>query len=159
MAYQFHTQYEQGKRAEAFLDRYFSRWFIVAPIPVGREKAEGFDRIFTRRSNYEQLKIEYKADWTAAVSGNAFLETVSVDSEHKAGWVYTSQADVLVYFVPPHGLIHMLSLTSLRALLPSWRLRFREVTAPNDGYNTRGLLVPLAQFGKYAVKRTVEPQA
>jgi hypothetical protein len=153
--YKFRDQLDQGKRAEAFLDSYFSRWFGIFPVSLETELRDGYDRIFQRRSDGERLKIEYKADWQAAETGNAFIETISVYEERKPGWAHTSQADMLIYFVPPHGHIHMLRLPLIRMMLPSWKLRYREVPAPNQGYKTYGLLVPLLQLGRFGNVRQV----
>jgi hypothetical protein len=154
--YSFQAQLGQGKRAEDFLDHYFARWFRIQPVALDTELRDGYDRIFTRKRDGEQLKIEYKADWQAADSKNAFIETISVYEERKLGWVYTSQADMLIYFVPPLGVIHMVPLGAIRFVLPGWKLRYREVHAPNEGYRTYGVLVPLAQMGRLGVTRQVE---
>ncbi len=153
--YDFKAQLALGKQAEAFLDRYFSRWFTIQQVDAQTERRDGYDRVFTRKNNGERLKIEYKADWQAAETHNAFIETISVYEARTPGWAYTSQADMLIYYVPPLGVIHMLPLEVVRFMLPGWKLRYREVPAPNDGYHTYGVLVPLAQFAKFGRKRTV----
>jgi hypothetical protein len=153
--HKFRDQLHEGKRAEAFLDTFFSRWFHIHPVSLDTELRDGYDRIYQRRGNGERLKIEYKADWQAAETGNAFIETISVYEERKPGWAHTSQADMLLYFVPPRGAIYMLPLTAIRFMLPSWKLRYREVPAPNQGYKTYGLLVPLLQLGRFGNVRQV----
>jgi hypothetical protein len=157
--YKFRDQLDQGKRAEHFLDDYFSRWFRIQPVPLDTELREGYDRLFTRRLDGETLKIEYKADWHAARSRHAFIETISIYEDHKPGWAYSSQADMLIYFVPPLGMIHMIPLGAIRFLLPGWKLRYREVPAPNEGYKTYGVLVPLTVLGRLGPARKVMPWA
>jgi hypothetical protein len=151
----FQDQLHEGKRAEHFLDIYFARWFHIHPVSLDTELRDGYDRVFQRRNNAERLKIEYKADWQASDTGNAFIETISVYEERKPGWAYTSQADMLIYFVPPRGAVYMLPLSAIRFMLASWKLRYREVPAPNQGYKTYGILVPLLQFGRFGNVRQV----
>jgi hypothetical protein len=157
--YKFRDQFDQGKRAEDFLDHYFARWFHIQPVALETELSEGYDRIYTRKIDGEQLRIEYKADYQAAESKNAFIETISVYEDRKPGWAYTSQADMLIYYVPPLGTIHMIPLGAIRIMLPGWKLRFREVHAPNEGYRTYGLLVPLAVLARLGPTRQVKPAA
>lgn len=153
--HKFRDQFEQGKRAEAFLDHYFSRWFHIYRVSLDTELRDGYDRIFQRRTDDERLRIEYKADWQAAETGNAFIETISVYEERKPGWAHTSRADMLIYYIPPRGALHMIPLPAIRFMLPSWKLRYREVPAPNEGYKTYGILVPLLQFARLGNVRQV----
>jgi hypothetical protein len=153
--YRFETQHALGKQAEQFLDHYFARWYIIQTIDLATEIRDGYDRIFIRKHDQQAIRVEYKADWQAAATGNAFIETISIYEERKPGWAHTSQADMLIYFVPQMGQVYMLPLAALRLILPSWKLRYREVPAPNEGYKTYGILVPLTQFSKFGALRVV----
>jgi hypothetical protein len=153
--YNFKDQLEQGKRAEGFLDHYFSRWYHIQPVALDVELRDGYDRLYRRKSDGEARKVEYKSDWLAADTGNAFIETISVYEQRKPGWIYTSQADILIYYIPPKGEIHMLALPMLRMIFPSWKLRYKEVPAPNEGYKTYGVLVPMGQFTRFALTHRV----
>ncbi len=93
--------------------------------------------------------IEYKTDFRAHETGHAFIETVSVDTEDKAGWAYTSQADYLVYYAPALKAIYVMPLDSLRALLPGWLEVYPSRQAQNKTYATHGLLVPLEEFARH----------
>lgn len=148
--YNFKDQLERGKRAEGFLDHYFARWYHVQSVALDTELRCGYDRLFVGKADGETRRVEYKADWTAAETGNAFIETISIYEQRKPGWIYTSQADVLVYYIPPKGEIHMLALPVLRLIFPSWKLRYKEAPAPNEQYKTYGVLVPLAQLTRFA---------
>jgi len=90
--------------------------------------------------------VEYKTDHTAARTGNAFIETISVDSEQKAGWAFTSQADVVLYYVPGRDQVYVLRTTAVRSRLPFWLQACEVRQVPNDGYHTHGLLVPLDEL-------------
>ncbi len=84
--YDFKAQLALGKQAEYFLDRFFSRWFVIEPVDAQTERRDGYDRTFVRKTNGERLKIEYKADWQAAETHNVFVETISVYEERTPGW-------------------------------------------------------------------------
>jgi hypothetical protein len=40
-------------------------------------------------------------------------------------------------------------------IFPSWKLRYKEVPAPNEGYKTYGVLVPMGQFTRFALTHRV----
>lgn len=131
------------------LDRYFARWYrILAATPD--EQREGIDRWFYALRRPRSFAIEYKTDWTASRTGNAFIETVSVDTRDRAGWAYTSAADLLLYYLPGRASIYVLALTALRYRLPFWTQQYPIREIPNDGYHTHGLLVPLDELARSA---------
>ncbi len=142
--YDFRTQLARGARGEAALDRLFARWYAITPATAA-EQRQGIDRHFVAPPG-RQLTIEYKTDWTAARTGKAFVETVSVDTANKPGWAYTSQAEHLVYFIPPDDLVYVLRFTVLREQLARWVRVYPGRAIPNRGYHTHGLLVPLREF-------------
>lgn len=143
MAYQFDAQHADGLAGEAFLDALFSRWYRIRPATAAQQR-RGIDRWF--RTATRRLAVEYKTDHTAARTGNAFVETVSVDTTHKPGWIYTSQADYLVYYIPPDGLVYVLRFAVLRRELARWVALYPVRRIPNEGYHTHGLLVALWEF-------------
>lgn len=160
MAYSFATQKRSGLAHEATLDAFFERWFVVAKMDHDDPSASdarraarkgmqlmGVDRLFTSRADGARYTVEYKADTRAGETGNAFIETVSVDARRKAGWAYTSCAQILAYYLPTTGRVYVVNLPALRAKLPDWVRRFsppRKI--PNRGYNTLGLTVPLSEL-------------
>lgn len=149
--YRFDQQLEQGEQGEAFLDRYFARWFRILPATPD-EQREWIDRWFYALRRPRSFAVEYKTDWTASRTGNAFIETVSVDTCDRAGWAYTSEADVLLYYLPGSATIYVLTLTALRYRLPFWAQLYPLREIPNDGYHTHGLLVPLTELEQSALR-------
>jgi hypothetical protein len=147
--YQFQAQLDKGEQAEAQLDRYFAEWLHIRPA-TRDEQRQGIDRIYTDRCTGNTLKVEYKTDWTAGRTGNAFVETISVDTTNKPGWAYTSKADVLVYYVPGDELIYWIRFADLRRHLVRWAQKYEARKIPNRGYHTHGLLVPLSEFERIA---------
>jgi hypothetical protein len=149
MTYTYDAQKTKGDAGESFLDQVFAADYEVRPATCA-EQRRGIDRIFTRRQTGQRLAIEYKTDYKAAHTGNAFVETVSVDTAGKAGWAYSSEADYLMYYIPADGLIYVLALETLRRELPRWVREYPLRAAQNEGYATHGVLVPLDEFERYA---------
>ena len=151
MTYQFARQLAQGQAYEQLLDERFADKYIIQ-LATPQQQRQGIDRVFRpRAAPHEVLYIEYKADRTASRTGNAFVETVSVDTADKPGWAVSSQADWLFYLVAgDEEALYIIRMADLRARLPAWRRRYAERRIPNDGYHTVGLLVPLHKFEKIA---------
>lgn len=142
--YAFKEQLTKGEASEKKLDAIFSKDYIIMPVSMDMQR-QGIDRLFTRREGGDTLKIEYKTDWTAGRTHNAFVETVSVDIANKPGWAHSSQADYLIYYVPGDELIYIIRFKDLRSILKQWS-NYPTRKIPNKGYNTVGLLVPLREF-------------
>jgi hypothetical protein len=151
MTYTFDTQLTKGAAAETQLDGFFAQWFDIEPASPA-EQRRGIDRTFTPQAGGKPFKVEYKTDWTASKTGNAFVETVSVDTHDKPGWAHTSQADYLIYFLPDDLLIYVLRFATLRRLLARWQREYPVRKIPNKGYYTHGLLVPLREFEQHAAQ-------
>lgn len=149
MTYNFDAQKARGDAGEAFLDCWFADTYNIRPA-TREEQRRGIDRIFRHRQTAERLAVEYKTDYKAARTGNAFVETVSVDTAGKTGWAYSSEADYLIYYVPGDELIYVLTLETVRRELPRWVQEYPPRAARNEGYATHGVLVPLDEFEKYA---------
>jgi hypothetical protein len=148
--YAFKEQLAKGEKSENKLDRFFAEWYDIKLVGM-TEQRQGIDRIFTKKATGEILKIEYKTDWTARKTHNAFVETISVDTTNKPGWAHSSQADYLIYYIPGDELIYIITFVSLRMRLPVWK-KFPVRSIPNRGYNTIGLLVPLCEFERIALE-------
>ena len=149
--YNFETQLAKGEQAEAVLDAFFSGKFIVEKATPDQQRRE-IDRVLIDRYSKRRIAVEYKTDWTASRSGNAFVETVSVDTRNVRGWAYTSQADYLAYYVPGDKLIYIMRFSTLREQLPGWKYKYQRRAIPNAGYKTIGLLVPLHEFERHSLE-------
>lgn len=145
MTYTFGAQKARGDAGEALLDQVFAADYEIRPA-TRAEQRRGIDRIFTQRKTGRHLAVEYKTDYKAAHTGNAFVETVSVDTAGKAGWAYSSAADYLIYYVPSDEVIYVIALEVLRRELPRWAREYPLRAAQNEGYATHGVLVPLDEF-------------
>ena len=147
----FGESLSRGEGGEDLLDSFFSKWYDIKPA-TREEQRQGIDRHFTRLDTGDHSLVEYKTDWKASETGNAFIETVSVDTADKAGWAHTSKADWLVYFLPNSKVIYIAPFGKLREALPEWLATYPVRPAINRGYNTHGVLVPLAEFEKCTVR-------
>lgn len=149
MIYDFATQLARGQEHERKLDAIFASEYDISPVGMDKQRM-GIDRRYVRKSDGREFWVEYKADSKAGKTGNAFVETISVDTANKPGWAVSSTADILVYLVVEPETIYCISFQRLRARLPVWKRKFREVASMNHEYNTLGLLVPLAEFEQIA---------
>jgi len=154
--YQFNDQLVAGEDGEAYLDAFFRRrGHTILPVTT-EEQRLGIDRVFVTPTG-QSWKVEYKTDFRAGKTGNAFIETVSVDTHGKygkMGWALTSTAEYLFYYVPDHA-IYVIPFLSLRHALPRWMREFPARGALNNRYTTHGVLVPLAQLAEFS-KQTFE---
>jgi hypothetical protein len=141
----FNASYAAGIVGETFLDDLFAKNYEVKQVSR-EDQRKGIDRYFTNRKNNKTFSVEYKTDYRAAETGNAFIETVSVDSAGKVGWAEKSQAKYLVYYIPQLNTIYCLELSAIREQLTRWTETYPTRTARNDGYSTHGVLVPLDEL-------------
>lgn len=137
----------EGKHFEAILDTYFQgKDFLIEPVGLEEDK-RGIDRWFTSPKTNSRFSVQYKADSRASETGNICIETVSVDAPNlKRGWIHTSQADYLAYFLPPENLIYLCRFSDVKARLPQWARTCKRGLAQNNGYVTVSILVPRAAF-------------
>lgn len=151
------NQLGKGEKGEQCLDRHFSKRYDIDPVD-GKQQRQGIDRIWTHKGDGREYTVEYKTDSRTAETGNVFIETMSVDTEEKLGWAYTSKAQLLVYYVPQcetayTGTAYIVEMTKIKKLLPKWSKAYKDrvVSVPNGdengvNYHTWGILVPLAVF-------------
>lgn len=151
MTFDFYQQRSEGQAGEAFLDAFFQARGHSLRTATDDEQRQGIDRVITTPRG-EIMRVEYKTDFRAGETGNAFVETVSVDTADKMGWALTAQADYLIYYLPERA-IYVLPFRSLRWALPGWIRDYPLRTARNNGYETHGVLVPLDVLAALAVQR------
>jgi len=172
--YDFNRQLARGEAAEKLLDELIHQetpWYPLAVTDLEVQR-RGIDRIlldkpaqgvadslFTIASSGGFLKsAEYKADFTGARTHNCFVEMISVREQNKLGWAYTSQADLLVHWLPqPTSLAYVIPFEELRRNLDTWRELYPSRNIPNGEnnqhrYTTTGLLVPQAEFEELAIR-------
>lgn len=148
--YSFDKQNTRGGRGEDFLDAFFEeRGNYVQPATHWQQR-QGIDRIFARESKL--ARVEYKTDYIAHRTGRVFIETIAVGNGGRAGWATTSQADLLVYFIPGLQTIYVMPLAALREKLTEWVQKYPSRPAHNEDFATYGVLVPLDEFEGHATQ-------
>lgn len=147
--YDFNTQLDYGEKQEDELYQYFDQDYIVTKTNLIEQK-KGIDAYLENKFTGKKVSVEIKSDKAASSTGNAFIETVSVDTKKTPGWAYTSQAEYLIYHLPLDKLFYIIKFTWIRKKLDFWRKNCRTRTIPNRGYNTVGLLLPLYFFEQEA---------
>jgi hypothetical protein len=150
-SYDMRQQLAKGEAAERYLDTLFRNQFAIRRA-TREEQRRGIDRVFTRYADQKQFKIEYKADKTAATTGNAFVETISVDTANKPGWAHSCQSDYIFYYIVGTGPVYILRPCDIQKRLKRWTEQYQERRIPNGRYHTVGLLVPLDEFERVAVQ-------
>lgn len=154
--HKFDDKLAEGVRAEAELDAFFRGRFGFEITPATRaEQRLGIDRHFFQPSTGGGAKVDYKTDFRAHETGNAFIETVSVDTAGKPGWAISSHADWIIYYIPALYRVYVLELATIRRWLNLWGEIFQTRVAHNQAYGTHGILVPLEELGAVA-KRVFE---
>ena len=143
----FDASFERGLEGEARLDDLFRPWFAISPAS-DIEQRRGIDRWFVGRKTGWPRSVEYKTDYRTGQTGNVFIETSSVDGK-RAGWAQTSEAEWLVYYVAPHT-AYLARMAAVRDGLARWAARFPERRVYNDGYTSRGVIVPAWEFARCA---------
>lgn len=155
--YTFREQKQKGEVGERVLDSYITRCYHLIPANRFQQKC-GIDRILYLKDNDRPIYLEYKTDWKADATGNAFIETISADAARKAqGWSTTSKADILIYYLPHSGRIYIVPMSRLRSHLEDWIARYRSSTASNEKYRTHGLLVPLPELAAISELAKISP--
>lgn len=139
-------QWNSGSDVANFLDAFFRArgWQIEPTTPYEERKQCLGDRHFRQKDTH--YHVEYKSGIQTFYTGNIFLETVSVDSAGKEGWVYTCKADYILYGALLNHKILVFLPEQLRFVIDDLKLKFREVRTgknQNNGYNTHGVIVPL----------------
>lgn len=137
---------DQGKADEREIDSLMSRRYQIQPVQLATEIDRGIDRYWTEKRTGLRYSVEYKSDRAALKTGNAFLETISNDQTKKAGWIYTTTAQIIVYYVPGQALL-LLSGERLKQAIADGFIKGRRIgSAKNETYYSKGALVPLEEL-------------
>lgn len=160
----FDDSQAKGKPGEDELDRLFSRVYEIHKVTRSQQRNE-IDRVFIRRDTRMEYTIEYKCDFKAEETGNAFIETVSVSTSGAPGWVLKSHAQWLVYYLPISRVIRWVPMLDIKQKFAEWFSRYgrglKEI--PNRGrgggqYITSGFPVPFAEFDRLVRWKRTTPK-
>jgi hypothetical protein len=145
VTHEFRNDLPRGERGEEVIREYLARRGLDVRSVTLTEQRRGIDLVYSIART-----VEVKTDGKAHETGNAAIELVSNDRTGKPGWAYTCEADWLAYYIPADGRVFWLRPDVVRAELDRWQRAHRSFSAPNPGYNTTGVLVPLAEIERIA---------
>lgn len=164
MSNKFETtpQWHSGSSVADFLDKFFRGrgWVIEGTTPHEERVLCIGDKKFRRDGKL--YNVEYKSGIQTFYTGNVFLETVSVDSENKPGWVYTCKADFIAYGALLNGKILIFLPSKLRDCIEGLKTKFptkKTNKGQNTGYDTHGVIVPLAYAEKHLAAKVLRIEA
>lgn len=153
-------QFKSGNNVAQYLDRLFGTKNDIRLTTPHEERVLCLgDRVFTRKADGRIFYIEYKSGLQTVHTLNIFLETVSVDTPCKPGWVYTCQASFIFYAALLNGKILLFRPDKLRAEIADLKTKFKEVKTgkgQSEGYNTHGVIVPLEYAEVHLAERVIE---
>jgi hypothetical protein len=153
----FAAQLAEGQEGEAIIDRWLAARYSDIEPAVMKDQRRGIDRWATDTDG-QRVGIEIKSDGQGHRTGNVFVETISVDRTGKPGWAFTSQADVLIYWLRKNGTGWLLDPATVRAKVWHWTRAYPVKTASNRDYHSYGVLVPTTEFDAIATDTlTLEP--
>jgi len=148
--YDFDESARAGSAGEARVAAHLrEHGFQVTLAATLAEQFAGIDMYATSQEG-ECRSLEVKTDRLAHRTGNAAVETVSNDRTGRPGWIHTTTADFILYLVEVDDVLYWPRPDAMRAELPAWERSCRRFAAPNRGYRTLGLLVPLSEFERVA---------
>lgn len=148
----FRPKLQMGHEGEAFIDRILNGGLfehIEQATPA--EERLGIDRWVTRYDGSRE-SVQYKTDERSRQTGNAFLELFHYGLGYREwGWVILCQADWLIYY-PRWGDVLLWFRPDILKAVAAELLKNRDSyqVAHNRGYETCGVVLPLAEFQKSA---------
>lgn len=159
MGFEDNPQFKNGKSIEAFLDQWFEYqgWQIQHTTPHEERVLCIGDRHYCKDG--QSYNVEYKSGLQTYQTGNVFLETVSVDTDGKAGWVYTSNADFVFYACLFNHKLLIFRPQKLRDYIDVLKQKFPEKPTgkgQNIGYRTWGVCVPLQYAIEHLADKVIE---
>lgn len=149
MTYTFDGQNDKARPYERRVVNAMCKAFGARPARLGREEEMGcqrlgIDAVIDRTDEPYPFRwlIEVKVDFRAAETGNFAVEFLSNDATGRLGWAYTTNSYVCFLNVGT-GDVYVVPGPRIRRRMADWRRQFRTGKAPNKGYQTHSVLVPV----------------
>ncbi len=148
----FQKSLKVGKEGESKLDEHFSNKFDITEVDLNVE-FHGIDRIFTHKKTGSKCAVEYKTDVREGTTGNVFIETWSNKESGKKGWIFTSLAQWLYFYLPSSSEACIIEMTQIKILLPKIEKEYAVKKAFNKSskgfYTSEGIVVPSVKFKEW----------
>ena len=154
----FFNDLSRGKAGEELIDRYYKNIFEIEEVTLASERGNGIDRVYRFGDNV--FTVEYKFDFRARKTGNAYIEVLIEESDGriKDGCIKKTQADILMYLCNNLGL-YILYAKELKADIAVLQEKYGLVSGPWNngsdgvGFRAKGMLIPLGDlFEQYGEK-------
>lgn len=115
--YSWQDTLERERAGNKVLDALFAPEFIIVPATKHHQRQK-IDRFHIKRTDGRIVhRVDYKNDWRAAQTKNLALEEISVERNGRTlarGWVHTTIADLIVFYLPQLDTAHLLEIEDLR---------------------------------------------
>ena len=153
--HEFQDSLKKGEKGEKELDKFFKKTFEISDVPMELQRA-GIDRVFIHKKTRSRCTVEYKTDFAEKRYGNVFLETWSNVQDQKRGWMYTTLAQWIYFYLPHRKEVCIIDVVSLKEHLKELEEKYPVKSAlnriPNNGgfYRSEGVCVPYKEFKKLA---------
>jgi len=139
------------RRGNDVLDAVFGAEHIIVKATHAHQRQK-IDRFhIDKKDGRLVFRVDYKVDIKAGETDNLALEEVSVKKNGKVihrGWIHTTIADIVVFYVPDREFAYVLEIPALRECWPNIQARFvlRTTSTLRDGdkYETDFYAVPIA---------------
>lgn len=143
--YKFSEQNALGQNGEGEIRAHFAAMGIETfSVPLATNKL-GID--FWAIQSGVKIYFEAKTDSMTARTQNVFIETVSNSSTGKLGWLFSTRADFILYYVPEWAAYLKIPTPELRNFL-TFAPKYPIKHAKNHGYTSSGFLVPWATLAE-----------
>lgn len=156
------AQWVSGTEVADYLDSFFAdRGWRIEPTTRHEERDLCMGDRHYYRGN-EHYFVEYKSGIQTFYTGNVFLETISVDSQNKPGWVYTCQAHYIFYAALLNHKILVWLPDDLRSKIEMLKQLYtvtKTRKGQNKGYNTHGVIIPLADAENLFTRKIYETES
>jgi hypothetical protein len=152
--YEWNSRCRIGAVGERVLDAYFKRSYQVVHASEFHQRVQKFDRtLIGIQDGMNMHRVEYKTDETAGDTENLALEEVSVlKGNHRTamGWIHTTIATAVVFYVPGHDRAYWLPLKRLRQqwedLSHVYAHKWVTTVRYGDEYDTEIVPVPIVHL-------------
>ena len=126
-------------------------WTVEAIPDTDPRQRLGLD--FIVADGDHQWTVEVKSCSRGDVTGNVFIETLSVSGDDKhaeqRGWLHTCQADWLYYLLVYSRQMIVCRMDAVRDMIPTWQT-YPIKTVQNAKYHGEGWIVPVDAFTRCA---------
>ena len=134
---------EESKYLDSVYKQTFPELKDIEFMETREEQRKGIDKKLYFENG---ATITFEEKKRRVAYGDILLEIWSVWEKRIEGWLYTSQADYISYFIPSSQKLYILPLLLIRKAWTrnqeQWTDQYRELRAKNEGYTTLSRAIP-----------------